>query len=212
MDQHRRKAGYPEDKNRPPAERVIASGKDWSVAEYMCYAGPSDRPFEELREGYTIAAVVEGSFTYKADSGDALLHPGAFLLGNGGTCFECGHDHSTGDRCVAFHFAPEFFAEIATTAAGTSNYRFRAAMMPVARQLMPIIARIETMAQGAEPLRVEETVSHLAETVMASLSGHSRPHARVSTLEKRRTVARCAISRLIRQSRSTSTRWLGSRA
>jgi AraC family transcriptional regulator len=190
MDQNGRDTGYGagEAKVRAPAERVIASGKDWSVAEYMCYAGPSDRPFEEMREGYTIAAVVEGSFTYKADSGDALLHPGAFLLGNGGKCFECGHDHSTGDRCVAFHFAPEFFAEIATTAAGTSNYRFPAAMIPVAEHLMPIIARIETMAHGVEPLRVVETASLLAKTVIASLSGHTGPHARVSTLEKRRAV------------------------
>lgn len=78
--------------------RPLRQGQGWSVGEYLCTAGPDDRPFEERREEFSIAAVIEGTFTYRADTGTAVMHPGAFLFGNSGTCYECGHDHSTGDR------------------------------------------------------------------------------------------------------------------
>src|SRR5215469_2963034 len=32
--------------------------------------------------------------------GRATLVPGALMLGNPGACFECGHDHGVGDRCL----------------------------------------------------------------------------------------------------------------
>jgi AraC family transcriptional regulator len=170
----------------PPAARVIARGQEWSICEYICHAGPGDRPFEERHDGVTIAAVVEGSFAYKTDSGRALLHPGALLFGNHGKCFECGHEHSRGDRCIAFHFAPEFFAEMSASVAGTSRYEFPAAMLPVAKHLTPIVAGVESLAQGASLLGVEETVSRVGETVLATLSGHISSHVRMSTREERR--------------------------
>jgi AraC family transcriptional regulator len=173
-------------RNVPPAARVIASGRDWSVCEYTCDAGPDDRPFEERHDRTTIAAVVEGSFTYRSDSGRALLHPGALLFGNHGKCFQCGHEHSRGDRCVAFHFAPELFAEISASVAGTSRYEFPAATLPVAKHLTSIIAGAETLAHGASLLGVEETVSRVGETVVATLSGHVPSHARMSAREERR--------------------------
>ena len=80
------------------SSRPIAEGADWSIREVVCRAGPQDRPFEERHLGVSIAAVVGGSFHYRNDAGRALLYPGSLLLGNAGTCFECGHTHSTGDR------------------------------------------------------------------------------------------------------------------
>ena len=49
--------------------------------DVVCRAGPSDRPFEEQHEGFSVSAVVEGIFTYRSDAGDRLLYPGASLLG-----------------------------------------------------------------------------------------------------------------------------------
>jgi len=62
-----------------PAVRALCRGREWSVSEYLCTAGPHDRPFEERHHGVSIAAVIEGTFTYRTDSGTAMLHPGAFL-------------------------------------------------------------------------------------------------------------------------------------
>jgi AraC family transcriptional regulator len=138
----------------PPVPRLISSGDHWSIAEYPCNAGLDDHPFEETHKQFTIAAVVEGSFNYRTDVGRALLYPGAIMLGNFGECFECGHDHSVGDRCIAFHFAPEFFAEIAASAAGYSQYMFPAPMLPALALLTPLVVGFETLAAGACPLEI----------------------------------------------------------
>jgi AraC family transcriptional regulator len=172
-----------------PVERVIAGGQDWRISELTCHAGPHDRPFEERHGDVAIAAVVAGSFTYSTDSGRSLLHPGAFLLGNSGTCFECGHEHSTGDRCVSFQFSPEYFAEISATAAGSSRYRFPAAMLPVAKHVTPAIVRLESMAYGDLPLRIEEAVASLAATVLVTVSGHIASRGRTSARDERRVAS-----------------------
>jgi AraC family transcriptional regulator len=169
-----------------PLARFIAGGAGWSVSEFTCRAGPADRPVEERHAGYSIAAVIEGSFTYKADTGEALLHPGALLFGNHGKCFACGHDHATGDRCVSFNFAPDYFAEIAASAAGSSRYRFPAAMAPADKASTPILVAIEAVGREAAPLRVEETAARLAESVIGALSGHVASRAPASALERRR--------------------------
>src|SRR5687768_7618434 len=91
---------------------LLASGTGWSVYDVVCGAGPHDRPFEERHDTMCIAAVTAGTFQYRSTQGDALLSPGALLLGNEGNCFECGHAHATGDRCLSFHFAPDYWESI----------------------------------------------------------------------------------------------------
>jgi AraC-like DNA-binding protein len=169
-----------------PAVRVIATGPDWGIYDITCNAGPHDRPYEERHEGTTIAAVVGGSFTYRSDSGRALLYPGAFLLGNAGRCFECGHDHSTGDRCIAFNFAPALFAEISASAAGTSRYAFPAATLPISRGLTALVAETERVGSGVPPDAAGEAVTHVAETVIATMAGHVARPVRISAHDERR--------------------------
>src|SRR6202167_384329 len=100
--------------NVPPKLRSIASEAQWSLTEYMCSAGPHDRTFEERHSQVSIALVPSGTFRYRTDTGEGFLYPGAFLLGNAGSCYECGHEHSHGDRCLALHLEPELVGEIAS--------------------------------------------------------------------------------------------------
>ena len=125
-----------------PKGRDIAVFDEWRLSEYVCTAGPNDRTFEEAHDRVSIAAVVDGTFNYRSNSGRALLYPGAVLLGNAGTCFECGHDHSTGDRCIALQIEPEFFAEIASTSAGSSRYAFVSAMLPAMASTTAMMATL----------------------------------------------------------------------
>src|SRR5580765_7041839 len=90
--------------------RPVASGANWSVDDVICTSGPADRPFEEQHDGVSIAVVVAGTFQYRSPLGSDMLTPGSLLLGNPGQCFECGHEHAIGDRCIAFRYAPELFA------------------------------------------------------------------------------------------------------
>ncbi|MFM9850759.1 MAG: helix-turn-helix domain-containing protein [Hyphomicrobiaceae bacterium] len=169
-----------------PVVNVIARGPDWSIYDYTCNAGPHDRPFEEKHDNASIAAVIAGSFTYRGNSGRALLYPGAFLLGNAGRRFECGHDHSTGDRCIAFNFSPAFFAEISASAAGTSHFAFPAATLPVSKRLTALVAKVERTGSGMPPDAAGEVATHVAATVIAAMSGHVARPARISPRDERR--------------------------
>jgi AraC family transcriptional regulator len=91
------------------AANILAHGSDWSVSDVVCSSGPQDRPFQEQHGSILIAVVVEGSFQYRSAHGSEVMAPGSLLLDNYGQCFECAHEHGTGDRCVAFQYAPEFF-------------------------------------------------------------------------------------------------------
>ncbi len=168
-----------------PQVRPLIAGQEWSVSEYNCAAGPSDRPFEERHEQVTIAAVIIGSFTYRADTGRAILHPGAFLLGNFGTCYECGHDHGTGDRCIAFHFSPAYFSEVAASAAGTGRFKFPAATLPAVAKVLPWLARIEARALLSDRLEIDEAVPGIMEAVIGAISDSTPTRVQPSAREER---------------------------
>jgi AraC-like DNA-binding protein len=89
--------------------------------------------FEERHEGVAIALVVAGTFHYRSAIGHELLTPGSLMLGNQGQCFECGHEHGSGDRCVSFHFTPEYFDRLASEVGVRSA--FPVARLPSAREL-----------------------------------------------------------------------------
>src|SRR5262249_15078830 len=96
--------------------RIIAQGEGWRVADVICTSGPEDRPFEEQHHRFSIAIVAAGSFQYRSRLGRELMTPGSIMLGNAGQCYECGHEHGAGDRCVAFWYAPDYFDRLAADA------------------------------------------------------------------------------------------------
>ena len=172
-----------------PAVRRIAQGRDWSMAEYICHAGPGDRAFEEQHATFTIAAVTSGLFRYRANTGTALLHPGAVLLGNAGTCFECGHDHSRGDHCIALHIEPDYFADVAASVAGTMRYRFRMGMLPAGAASLPWLVRLQTGIARADPCETEAAVTQLVEQVITASSGATPTPQRISASDEQRICA-----------------------
>lgn len=169
-----------------PVVRVLAEGPDWRVSAYDCRAGPDTRPVEERHSGFAVAAVVEGTFGYRTDTGRALLHPGALLLGNAGAGFACGHDHSRGDRCVTLQVRPDLFGEVAATMAGSSRFTFPVAMLPPASALLPATAALEAMALSNDPCRIEEAATGLLEAVLGTVSGRVAPQATVTARDARR--------------------------
>jgi AraC-like DNA-binding protein len=183
--------GRPADASPTLSSRVIAREADWCLGEYTCRAGPQDRPFEEQHAFVTIAAVMEGTFQYRCDAGPALLYPGAVMLGNHGACFECGHEHGTGDRCVSFQFSPGLFAEIAASAAGSSRFRFTAAMLPALQPLARPIAEMAALAgatagRHVDRMAVEELALDMAEDVVGIVAGSSIRPAAPSAADGRR--------------------------
>jgi AraC family transcriptional regulator len=172
--------------DRPPPAHTLAKGDGWRVSDVVCAQRPQDRSFEEQHRDVTIAAVLRGSFFYRGETGRSLMYPGALLLGNAGTCFECGHDHGTGDRCLSFHFSRPFFEEIATTAAGSHRFRFPVNMLPALRQLAGPIVKVEAGALAADPTHLEELAIGLAEAVLAVFSDGSHATGNPPARNRRR--------------------------
>ncbi|RKE36750.1 AraC-like DNA-binding protein [Paraburkholderia sp. BL23I1N1] len=147
--------------------RPLAQGANWHVEDVLCTFGPRDQPFEERHAGVCIAMVVAGSFGYRSATGRALLTPGALMLGNTGDCFECGHRHAAGDRCIAFRYAPAYFERLAADAGiASGDPNFKRGRIPSLPALSPLIARAcagALEADGAvwDELAVEVAVSTL---------------------------------------------------
>jgi AraC family transcriptional regulator len=170
------------------ATRTLAAGDGWSMHEVVCRAGPSDRPFEERHDGFSVSAVIEGSFTYRSDAGHGLLYPGALLLGNNGSCFECGHAHGIGDRCISLNVHEEQFGEIAAAAASTSRFRFSTPSLPPSPKALPVVAHMEALSCAPSSLRSEELALRLIERVIALITGDRQTPAAPTGRETRRVV------------------------
>ena len=175
--------------NAPPTLRPIASEAQWSLTEYVCSAGPHDRTFEERHDDVSIALVISGTFRYRTDTGEGILYPGAFLLGNAGSCYECGHEHSHGDRCVALHIDRELFEEIAAGSSGSSRCRFRTAILPAVFDLASIAISFQQASLPEVKLGLEDAILTAVETVVRMAGTNHTPPRRPKPAATRRMSA-----------------------
>lgn len=154
--------------------RYLASGPGWSAHDVVCTSGPQDRPFEERHETVSIALVSAGTFQYRTTTGRALLGPGSLLLGNQGHCFECGHEHGVGDRCLSFQYSPEFFEELLAALPGARRREFPTGHLPAVPELAVIVAEAEAARDGGDQAALEESALRLAGAVVRTLTGGRR--------------------------------------
>ena len=160
--------------------RTLAAGDGWTVMDVLCTFGPHDRPFEERHSGVCVAMVVAGAFGYRASTGRELLTPGSLLLGNAGECFECGHRHAPGDRCVSFHYQPGYFERLAADAGfSCADVPFRHGSMPPLRAFSGLIARACAGATAAAPFDAwDELAVDLADATLRSAQADANRDAK----------------------------------
>jgi AraC family transcriptional regulator len=170
----------------PMDVETLASGPGWRVQNILCSAGPRDRPFEEQHTSVCLAAVIQGSFRYRTTQGEATLAPGAVLLGNYGHCFECGHEHAIGDRCLSFLFEPGCFEMILSAAPGVRSEAFSVPRLPPLMSLAPVIAAAEVARTECDPDALEETALGFAGKVVSLLAGHAASSSAPSHRDQRR--------------------------
>ena len=157
------------------APRIVARGDGWTVADVVCTSGPEDRPFEEQHTHYAIAVVVAGTFQYRSPLGHGVMTPGGLMLGNPGQCYECGHDHGRGDRCVAFWYAPDSFERLAADIGGRGvTAGFRLPRLPALRAWSPLVARAAGGAIGSQDVPWEELGIRLAALALGASAGSIR--------------------------------------
>lgn len=168
---------------------VLASGPGWRVNDTVCTSGPDDRRFEEQHKAVSIAVVTQGTFQYRSRQGSATLVPGSVLLGNAGACFECGHEHGRGDRCLAFHVTPDFLEANAARSAGAKQISFSAPSLPPLPQLMPVLAAAEAARDQHDTGALEEIALRLTGVVMNLLTQRRMPARGPSLRDERRITA-----------------------
>jgi AraC-like DNA-binding protein len=148
------------------ATTILAQGAGWRVAEVNCSAGPRDPIVEEQHATVCMAIVLRGTFGYRSSRGSATLAPGAVLLGNAGECFACGHEHSVGDRCLSFHFEPEYYEDVVAAVPGATQAVFQGPCLPPSQETVGLNALAEAAGTDAEAL--EEIAAAFAGAVVAS--------------------------------------------
>jgi AraC-like DNA-binding protein len=173
--------------------QMLASGPGWSVRNVVCDYGPHDHSFVEQHAETAICAVTQGSFQYRTRTGTAMLVPGSLLLGDAGNCFECGHEYAHGDRCLAFHFAPAYFENIAAGVPGARRTTFAHAAVPPTTEFIGLLAAGEAARDQHDGAALEEIAIRLAGAVLTMTANEGAPARSPSAHDERR------ITRTIRR-------------
>lgn len=157
---------------------LLAGADDWAVEDVLCTYRPGDASFEERHDRYRVALVGAGTFQCRAAGRRELLTPGSLLLGNAHECFECGHEHGTGDRCLAFAYSSEAFERLAFDTGVRGRPQFRALRLPPLRALAPLVA--ETCAVWAAPTNRRESAQweELGVRIAAAAARHATDPSR----------------------------------
>lgn len=169
--------------------QILASGPGWNVSDVVCTHDQQERIRVEEHEQTSIAAVLEGSFQYRTQSGSAVMVPGALLLGNAGSCFECGHEHARGDHCLAFRFAPAYFEEIAAGVPGARKTTFARASVSPAGALISLFADADIARSQGDAFALEELAVRFAGAAM-TIACAGTPRQRAPTARDERRITR----------------------
>ncbi|MFE0015570.1 helix-turn-helix domain-containing protein [Mesorhizobium sp. NPDC059054] len=156
------------------------------MADIVCTATVGERPFEEEHGAFCIAAVTRGTFRYRSRQGTAVMTPGALLLGNANTCFECGHEHSSGDHCLSFQFSSAMLEGVLADVPGGKHVEFDAPNLPACPELVALFADAEVARSEGDADELEEVALRLAGATVTMLTGSLTRPAKISQRDEKR--------------------------
>jgi AraC-like DNA-binding protein len=158
-----------------------------SVLDYRCNAGPTDTPFVELHDGFSLSYVRRGSFGYRVRGESFELVAGSILIGHPGDEFMCTHDHHVGgDECLSFQLAPTLVEGI-----DPGNQRteiWRTGCVPPLPELMVLGELAQAAAEGRSDVGLEEVGMLFAARFGEVVSGRRRRLPRVRARDRCRAV------------------------
>src|SRR6185503_20991149 len=109
------------------------------------------------------------------------------MLGNAGQTFECGHEHGRGDRCLSFHYEPDYFEDLAADAGGARSRTasggrefFQPLRLPPLRPMSSVVARALAGLAGSACVSWEELSLQMAARALRLASGLAPGSAAVS--------------------------------
>ena len=167
---------------------VLQSGSI-SALDYRCSAGPADKPFVELHDGFSVSYVRKGSFGYCFRGASFELVAGSILVGYPGDEFMCTHDHHVcGDECLSFQLTPALVEAIGR---GTDRWRtgiWRIGALPPLPELMVLGELAQAAAEGNGNVGLDELGMLLVSRFVEAVSGRRRERPELRACDRRRAV------------------------
>jgi AraC family transcriptional regulator len=130
---------------------LLLQGRSVSVFDYQCSAGPADKPFVELHDGFTVSYVRKGSFGYHARGESSELVPGSVLVGNPGDEYMCTHEYCRGDECLSFDLSPSL-----VDALGIAKEFWLTGGIPPIAELVVLGELAQAAAEGRSTIGLDE--------------------------------------------------------
>lgn len=154
------------------------------VVDYRCSAGPAEKPYTELHQGYSVSYVRKGSFGYRTRGQSYELVAGSVLVGHPGDEFICTHHHHVcGDECLAFHLSPRFVELV-----GGDRGRWRAGGLPPLPELMVLGELAQAVASGRSDVGLDEVGLWFATRFLDVATGRAPAPQPASERDRKRAV------------------------
>jgi len=165
------------------ATKIFQSGA-LAIVDYRCKAGPTDEPFVETHDSYSLSYVRKGSFGCRTRGESFELVTGSVLVGHPGDEYICTHDHHLcGDECLSFQFSPELGEAI-----GAKRGLWRAGGVPPLPELVVLGELAQSAADGRNNLGLDEIGLFFASRLAVTLSQHNIAWADAGPGDRRRAV------------------------
>jgi AraC family transcriptional regulator len=163
---------------------TLLQARAMSVVDYRCAALPSDKPFIEQHDSFSLSYVRKGSFGCHARSKNYELVAGSLFVGYPGDEFACTHDHhACGDECLSFRFSPELVSSIGDRA---ETWRITAvAPLP---ELVILGERAQAAADSHSGLSLEEAGTLLIMRFIECVSERGISSTRSGARDRRRAI------------------------
>lgn len=166
---------------------TLVRGETVSVVDFVCSAGPADKPYVEMHDSYRVAYVRKGSFGCRAHGRSFELVAGALLVGRPGREYMCTHEHhGAGDECLSVQLSDELAASLD---GGKSIWD--AVCVPPVPQLMVLGELAQAAAEGRTDVGADEAGLLLAAKFVEISSQSSKQKffgSKTTELDRKRAV------------------------
>jgi AraC-like DNA-binding protein len=171
-----------------PAATLFDSG-DLSVIDYRCAAVPTDKPFVERHDAFSLSFVRKGSFGYRLRGQSFEMIAGSIMVGHPGDEYMCTHEHhACGDECLSFHFTPEMAATLSEHANAASR-TWRIGCVPPVPELMVLGELAQAVVDGRSSASCDEAGRLFAARFVEIASDRKLTRPTLSARDRRRAVA-----------------------
>lgn len=154
-----------------------------AVYEYLCDAGPGDRPFREMHDEYSISYVRQGSFSCVANGQSHELVAGSLLIGRPGLEYTCTHEHhACGDECLSFKFKSEAMDGL------DDEQAWRVGATPPLPDIMIMGELAQAIADGRSAIAFDEVAYMFAARLIRNVRGARTSGTKLQSKDRQRAI------------------------